>query len=203
MYLNELAIRVIAALLIQGRLRGAGADDRIRRLAEDRANASGRDDDRVGREGAHFHRTQIHRADAAADFLPVKHRREKLPVLVLFHFAFGLIPPNLLIERIKKLLPGSRPGERRSVVESPAKAAEVEQSFRRAIEGYAHTIEQIDDPGRRLAHVLDRRLIAEKVAAIDGVVKVLPGRIALALQILRRVDAALRANRMRTLDGND
>ncbi len=128
---------------------------------------------------------------------------KKLPVLVLLYFAFGLIPPHLLIERIKQLLPGSRAGKRGAVVQRPAEAAKIEQPFGRAIERHAHAVEQIDDPRRRLAHVFNRRLVAQEVAAINRVVKVLPGRIALALQILRRVDAALRAHRVRTLHRND
>ena len=57
--------------------------------------------------------------------------------------------------------------------------------------------------GRGLAHGLDRRLVGQKVAAVDGVVEVLPGGVALALQILGGVDAALGANRVRALDGDD
>src|SRR5262249_3900526 len=50
---------------------------------------------------------------------------------------------------------------------------------------------------RRLAHGLDRRLVGEEVAAVDGVVEVLPGRVALTLRVDRAVDAALRAHRVR------
>ncbi len=124
-------------------------------------------------------------------------------MLVLLHFAFGLVAAHLLVQRIQQLLPGGRPGKSGAVVQSSAETAEVKQSFGRAIEGHAHAVKQIDDPRRCLAHVLDRRLIAEEVAAIDRVVKVLPGGIALALEILRRVDAALRADRMRTLHRDD
>ncbi len=67
MNLNELAVGVERALLIERRLRRAGADHGIRGLAEDCANAAGGDDDGVGGEGAHLHGVQIHGADAAAD----------------------------------------------------------------------------------------------------------------------------------------
>ena len=83
MNLDELAIRVIAALLIKRRLRRPGADDRVRGLAKDGADAAGRDDNGVGREGLDLHRAQIHGADAAAHAIAVEHRREKFPVLVL------------------------------------------------------------------------------------------------------------------------
>ena len=68
------------------------------------------------------------------------------------------------------------------LIQRPAEAAEIQQSFGRAIERHAHAIEQVDDSRRRVAHLLHRRLVGEKVAAVDRVVKVLPGGIALALQ---------------------
>ena len=58
-------------------------------------------------------------------------------------------------------------------------------------------------PGRGLAHVLDRRLVGQKIAAVNRVVKMLPGRIAFALQVLGGVDAALRAHRVRALHRNN
>ena len=57
--------------------------------------------------------------------------------------------------------------------------------------------------GRGLAHGLDGSLVGEEVAAVDGVVEVLGGGVALALQILGGVDAALRADRVRALDRDD
>src|SRR5581483_3588387 len=63
MNLNELAVGVEAALLVERRLCRPGANHGVRRLAKDRSNAPGRDDDRVSRERPHFHRAQVHRAD--------------------------------------------------------------------------------------------------------------------------------------------
>ena len=194
MYLNELTVSVIASLLVKRRLRGSCTDDGIGRLAEKRADAARRDNDCVSREGAHFHRPQVHGADAAADTLPVEHRGEKFPVLILLHLAFGLISTHLLVERVKQLLACRRASECRAVVQGPAEAAKVEKSLRSAVEGHAHAIEQIDDPRGRITHFLDRRLVSEEVSAVNGVVKMLPGRIALTLQILGRVDAALCAH---------
>ena len=105
-------------------------------------------------------------------------------MLVLLYFAFRFIAPNLLVERIEELLPGCRSCKRGAVVERSAEAAEVQQSFRRAIERHAHAIEQVDDPGRRVAHRFHRRLVGEKVAAVDRVVEMLPGGVAFALEIL-------------------
>ena len=95
------------------------------------------------------------------------------------------------------------PAKRRAVVQRPAKPAEVEQPFRRAVEGHAHAIEQVDNPRRGVAHVFNWRLIAQEVAAVDRVVKVLPGRVALALQVFRGVNPTLRAHRVRPLHRNN
>ena len=203
MHLDELAVRVVAALLIERRLRRARADHRVGGLAEDRADAAGGDDDGVGREGADLHGAQIHGADAAADAVAVEHRGQKFPVLVLLDLAFGFVAPHLLIERVEKLLAGGGAGEGRAVVEGAAEAAEVEQSFRRAVERHAHAVEQVDDARGRFAHGFHGRLVGEEVAAVDGVVEMLPGGVAFALQILGGIDAALRADRVRALHRHD
>src|SRR5467141_1992734 len=126
MNLNELAVGVIAALLIQSRLRRPGADHGVRGLPEDRSNAAGGDDDCVGRKGADFHRAQVHGANATTDAVSVEHGGEKLPVLVLLHLAFGLVTADLFVQRIQKLLAGGSAGECGTVVECPPKAAKIE-----------------------------------------------------------------------------
>src|SRR5450631_1819110 len=203
MDLNEFAIRVVAALLVERGLRRSRAHNRIRGLAEDGAAAARGNNNGVGREGAHFHCPEIHRADAAADAVRVEHGREKLPVLVLLHLDFGLVAANLLVERVEKLLASGGSSERSAVIERAAEAAEVEQTFGSAIERNAHAVEQIDDSGSGLAHGLDRWLVREEVATVNRVVEMDPGGIAFALQVLGRVDAALRAHRVRALYRND
>src|SRR5712692_8765351 len=84
-----------------------------------------------------------------------------------------------------------------------AKAPKIEQSLRSAVEHHAHPVEQIDDRGRRLAHSLYWRLMGQKVTAVDRVVEMNPGRVALALGVDRAVDAALGADRMGSLDRHD
>src|ERR1043166_7062439 len=86
---------------------------------------------------------------------------------------------------------------------SAAETAKIEQPFARTRERHAHAIEQVDDRGRHLAHCFRWRLIGEKVAAVDRVVKVQPGGIVFAFGVNGAVDAALCANRVRTLHGND
>ena len=57
--------------------------------------------------------------------------------------------------------------------------------------------------GARRGHVADGGLVGEEVAAVDGVVEVLADGVALALEVLAGVDAALRADGVRTLDRHD
>jgi hypothetical protein len=172
-------------------------------LAENCSVAAGGQDDCVGREGYDFHGAEVHGDDAAGHAFAVDDGGEKLPALVLLDFALGLVAADLLVERVEQLLAGGCAGKGGAVVERAAETAEVEQTFGRAIEGDAHAVEQIDDGRRGLAHGFDRRLVGEKIAAVDGVVEVLRGGVAFALEIFGGVDAALRANRVRALDGND
>src|SRR5579862_8679057 len=116
MDLNEFAIGVESALLIERRLRRPRTYNGVGRLAEDRAISAGSDNDSVGREGAHFHRSQIHGADATADTISVEHCRQKFPVFVLLYLAFGFVAPDLFVKRVEKLLPRSRAGKRRPVI---------------------------------------------------------------------------------------
>src|SRR6185312_17409784 len=85
-------------------------------------------------------------------------------------------------------------------MECASEAAEIQKSLGSAGEGNTHAIKQINDGRSGLAHRFYRRLIREKVTAVNRVVKVLPGRVAFAFKIFGRVDAALRANRVRALD---
>ena len=173
--LDELAVGVVGALLVERGLGGAGADDGVGGLAEDGSVAAGADDDGVGGEGAGLHGAEVHGADAAAGALGVEDGGEELPAFVLGDFAFGLVAADLLVERVEELLAGGGSGEGGAVVEGAAEAAEVEQAFGGAVEGDAHAVEQVDDGGALLAHVLDGGLVGEEVAAVDGVVEVAPG----------------------------
>ena len=121
----------------------------------------------------------------------------------MLDLAVGLVAADLLVERVEQLLAGGGAGEGGAVVERAAEAAEVEQALGGAVEGHAHAVEQVDDGRGGLAHGLDGGLVGEEVAAVDGVVEVLVGGVALALQILCGVDAALGADRVRTLDRDD
>ena len=102
-------------------------------------------------------------------------------MLVLGDFAFRFVSAHLLIERIQELLPGGSAGKCGAIVEGSAETPEVQQPFGRAVESNAHAVEQIDDGRGGVAHGLHRRLVGQKVATVNGVVKVLPGGIAFPL----------------------
>ena len=89
------------------------------------------------------------------------------------------------------------------MIESAPETTIIEKSFGRAVEHDAHAIEKINDAGSLLAHPLDERLIGQEITAVDRVVKMLPGAIALAFLILCGVDTALSAYGVGTLDWND
>src|SRR5258705_8228522 len=124
-------------------------------------------------------------------------------MFVFFYLTFGFVAADLFVERVEKLLARGGSGEGSAVVERASEAAEVEQSFGRAVEGNAHAIKQVDDAGSGFAHGFDGRLVGEEVAAVNGVVEMLPGGVAFALEILGRVDAALCADGVRALHGDD
>ncbi len=109
----------------------------------------------------------------------------------------------MFVECVEELLAGGGSGERGAVVEGSSEAPEVEEAFGGAVEGDAHAVEQVDDGGALRGHVFDGGLVGEEVAAVDGVVEVLEDVVALALEVLGGVDAALRADGVRTLDGDD
>src|SRR5215469_6493747 len=121
---------------------------------------------------------------------------EELPTFVLGDLALRLIAPYLLIERVQKLLTGGGSGEGGAIVERTTETAEVEHAFRGAVKWHAHPIEQVDDAGRHVAHRFDGWLVGEEVAAVNRVVKVLPGGVALAFEVLGGVDSSLSADRV-------
>ena len=203
MYLDEFAVGVVDALLEDRRLRRTGADDGVCALAEDGAVAAGGEDNGFAGEGADFHGAQVHGDDAAAHAFRIDDGGEELPALVLADLAFGFVAANLLVERVEELLAGGCAGKCGAVVKRAAKTAEIQQSFRGAVEGHAHAIKQVDDGRGRFAHRLHRRLVGEEIAAVNGVVKVLPGSVAFAFQVFGGVDAALCTNAVRTLDRDD
>src|SRR5439155_19698539 len=99
-----------------------------------------------------------------------------------------LWPADRLGERVARMLARGRAGEGRAMEERAPETAEVEEPFRRPAERHAHAVEEEDDPRPGLAHRLHGRLVGEEVAAVDRVIEVPPGRVALPLPVDRGVD---------------
>jgi len=149
MHLNELAIGVVNPLLIKRRLRRSGAHYGICRLAKDCAVAASRNNDCVGRESSHFHRPQVHGANAATDVAVIKHRGKKFPVLEFLHLAL-LNSWRGLARREHKaiLLSGRGSGKGRAVVQRFRRIAGNRADLRAVrLKGTPITIEQVDDAG--------------------------------------------------------
>ncbi|MNZ69901.1 hypothetical protein D3C78_882170 [compost metagenome] len=79
-----------------------------------------------------------------------------------------------------------------------AEASEVKQALRCTAEHNAHTVHQVDNTRRSIAHRLNRRLIRKKVSAVNRIIKMLPRRIAFTFCINGAVNAALRTYGMGT-----
>ena len=79
--LDELAVGVVGALLVEGGLGGAGADDGVGGLAEDGSVAAGADDDGVGGEGAGLHGAEVHGGRCRGRRLWCRGRRRGTPSL--------------------------------------------------------------------------------------------------------------------------
>ena len=114
-------------------------------------------------------------------------RPEKVPEFVLLHFAGNFPTAHLLVEGIEKLLAGGGAGERRSFEQRAAKAALIAKALRSAVERNAQSIHQVNDPRPPLAHFLYRRLVLQKIAAVNRVVEMEP--LVITLLPRYRVDA--------------
>ena len=211
-HLDELSVGVDRALLVGDGGGRSGVDHRVGAAAEDQAGAPGGEAHGVAAEGAHLAVLEVLGDYAAADARLVEHEAREVPELELPHHLLagqgdaavvlhveGLVAPHLLVEGVEQLLPGGRPGEGRAVEERPPEAAEIQVALGGAVEGHAHAVEHEDDPWRRVRHALARRLVGEEVAALHGLVEVRVRRVAFALHVHRRVDAALSADRVRAL----
>ena len=128
----------------------------------------------------------------------------KVPILVLADVSGHFPAADLLVEGVEQLLAGSGPGEGRPPIERAAETALVAKTFGRPVEGHPQAVHEVDDPRRPIGQFLYRRLVLQKVAAVDGVFKMLPFAVAqLPRQVVDAVDAALGADAMRPLQRQD
>ena len=121
------------------------------------------------------------------------HGREEFPLLIFLHQSFRLIAADLFIQRVKKLLAGGGAGKGGAVKLGAAEAAEVQQTFRGAAEHDAHPVHQVNNGRSRVAHAFYRRLVGEKIPAVNRIVKVQPGGISFTFGINGAVNSPLSA----------
>jgi hypothetical protein len=91
----------------------------------------------------------------------------------------------------------------RPVLQSSTESAEGEQSFGSAVKGHSHAVQKIDDRRSPLGHTHDRRLVVQEVSTRDRVFEVKVGRVSLAPQVHRSVDATLGTDAMAALYGDN
>ena len=177
--------------------RAAVAGDGIGRAAEDCAAPAAGQDQGVGRQGADLQGGQVLADATAAAALLVEDGAEEVPMLELVHLARHFPAPHLLVQGINQLLSGGGAGKGRPLVERAAEAAVVAKTLRSAVEGHAQAVQQVQDSRGPVGQFLDRRLVLEEIASVDGVVQVFPLAVAqLPGEVVDAVDSALGAAAM-------
>jgi hypothetical protein len=153
------------------------------------------------RNAADLHRPHVLGDDAPAHGRRLEHGPEELPVLVLLDPALRLPATGLLVQGVEQLLAGGGAGEVRPLEQRAAEQPQIPLALGGAVERHAHAVEQVDDLRRPVGHLVDGRLVLEEVAAVERLVEVHPLAVALlAGDVVARVDAALRAHAVRSLD---
>ena len=104
---------------------------------------------------------------------------------------------QLLVGAEQQLLTGLAAGVERAADLRAAEAAVVEQAAVLAGERHALGDHLVDDVDRHLGEAVHVGLAGAEVAALDRVVEQTVDRVAVALVVLRRVDAALGGDRVR------
>ncbi len=135
--------------------------------------------------------------DDAARHTVLDDQVEHLAAGVQADRAQGHLVHHLLVGAQQQLLAGLAPGVERARHLGATEAAVVEQAAVLAGEGHALGDRLVDDVHRLLGQAVHVRLAAAEVAALDRVVEEAEDRVAVALVVLGRVDAALGGDRVR------
>lgn len=200
--LHHFGVSVVDALLVADGNRRAGIDDGVGGSAEDDSVSAGTHDHGVGRERFDGHVTEVLGDDSFSNVFRIFDEANEIPAFIFFDGAAGFKSSHLLIEGVQKLLSGGGAGVCGSVLERSAESSEREESFGGAVEGDAHSVEEVDDGGGSFGHSHDRGLVVKEVSAGDGVFKVEVGRVAFSAEIDGAVDSALRTDAVAPLDGD-
>ncbi|MPM43007.1 hypothetical protein SDC9_89679 [bioreactor metagenome] len=169
----------------------------VRRQEEDVAVAAGGQDDHVGVVGldrAGDHVAHDDAAGAAVGDDDVLH----LVACVHRHGAGGDLTLQRLVGADQQLLARLAAGVERTRDLHATERAVVEQTTVLAGERHALRDALVDDVRRHLGEAVAVRLAGAVVAALDGVVEEAVGGVTVVAVVLRRVDATLRGDGMRT-----
>lgn len=168
---------------------------RVRRQVEDVAVPAAGQDDGVREVGVDAPADEVARHDAAR--LPVDDDQvEHLGARVHLHVPGGDLPRQRLVGAEQQLLARLAAGVEGAGDLDAAKRAGVEESAVLAGEGHALRHALVDDLHRDLRQPVHVGLPRPEVAALDGVVEEAVDRVAVVAVVLRRVDAALRGDRV-------
>ena len=161
----------------------AGRDQRVRGRRVDAPEAAGRQDDGLRGQRLDLAVVHVDRDDASAASVFDDERRDE-PLVV----GADVQLERLLVQDVQKRLAGDV-GDVAGAREAGAAEGPLgDAAVRLAVEDGAHVLELDDVVGGFAAHGLDGVLVAEVVAALDGVVGVLLPGVVVAE---RGVDAAL------------
>ncbi len=168
----------------------------IGREVEDVAVAAARQHDRVGEVRLDLSGHQVAGDDAAGlavDDDEVEHLRPGVQLDV----ACGDLPGQCLVGAQEQLLPRLAAGVEGAGDLDAAEGAVVQEAAVLPGEGDALRHALVDDLDGDLGEPVDVGLAGAEVAALDGVVEEAVDRVSVVAVVLRRVDAALRGDRVR------
>ena len=200
MDLQELRVADFCALLVYSRNSRTIADRGSRATTIDLTRAAGCQDDNISREGYDLVGVHILGNDTTANAVLVLDDLDEFPELILLHAALDFPTANLLIKSIQQLLTSRRTGEAGTFILLTTEVTEIEDTFSRTRERYAHAIEHLDELWSSFNHAFYSQLISQEVTAIYGIIEMLINAVVLALRIHAGVDAALCAQRMGAFD---
>jgi hypothetical protein len=169
----------------------------VRRQVEDVAVPAGGEHDGVRRVRRELAGHQVARDDACAATVDVDDV-DHLHAVPELDVAESDLARQLLVGADQELLAGLAAGVERPAHLCAAEAAVVEQTAVLASEGHALGDHLVDDVDRHFGETMDVGLTGAEVAALDGVVEQPVDAVAVALVVLRRVDATLGRDRVGT-----
>ena len=197
--LDKLTVSVGYTVLIKDGCRRAGIDDRVSRTAVNHTCTAGSDNYRISNKILDLHSSQILCYNAFADAVVIEDQVDHFPVLVFGNETENLLMAHLLIQSIKQLLTGGGTGKSGTFILNAAETTQIQQALAGSGKLYTHSVHCIDQTGSILHQTAYRRLVSQKVAAVNSIIKMLVNTVVLTFGIQCRINAALRTDGVRAL----